>query len=486
MAADASGAGGKLTLKNANLVCTGGTGGAAAQGDILIEGGTVNATGGLSGITAVKNMSITSGDVTARGTGAESIGITAAEKLDVSGGTVNAAGVAVGMFGKEVKLSGGSVTAVGAASGIFGTEVKISAAAVEAGASGAGGLALAGEEKLSISSGTVTATAGGAESAAIAAMNQLSISGGTVTAAATGADSIGIASAKQLSISGTSTRVTADGTAGAVNSEDETISIAEALMIKEPAGGVLSADKKDICQADGTTVSTHALIVPRVTPTVTVSFNANGHGSAPDAQTVAVGGTVTRPPDPAETGWSFGGWYLEAACTNAFDFSTPVGASLTLYAKWTQIPTPVPAHYTITKGANGTWTKGSSTGHELIVKRSVDDAHCIDYFDSLQINGQTLTQGTDYTVAPGSTVITLKPSYLEKLSNDEHDVRVRFDDGTVDTKLTIRPARKGVATGDENHPGVWLALLALSGFGVLAVSQPLWSGKRRDTGKHCA
>lgn len=70
------------------------------------------------------------------------------------------------------------------------------------------------------------------------------------------------------------------------------------------------------------------------TPTYTVTFDANGHGTAPAAQTVESGKTATMPADPTETGWVFGGWYKEAACTNAYDFSTAVTGDITLYAKW--------------------------------------------------------------------------------------------------------------------------------------------------------
>ena len=33
-------------------------------------------------------------------------------------------------------------------------------------------------------------------------------------------------------------------------------------------------------------------------------------------------------------GYSFGGWYTEAACQNAFDFETAITKDMTLYAKW--------------------------------------------------------------------------------------------------------------------------------------------------------
>ena len=85
----------------------------------------------------------------------------------------------------------------------------------------------------------------------------------------------------------------------------------------------------------------------------TVTFNANGHGTAPTAQTIVSGGKVTRPSDPSASGYSFGGWYKEAACTNAWNFtSDTVTGNTTLYAKWTST-TPITTQYTVTLNPNG-------------------------------------------------------------------------------------------------------------------------------------
>ena len=66
-----------------------------------------------------------------------------------------------------------------------------------------------------------------------------------------------------------------------------------------------------------------------------VSFDANGHGTAPGTITVVKGQKVTAPNDPTEEGYTFGGWYKEAACTNAWDFDNDtVNEDITLYAKW--------------------------------------------------------------------------------------------------------------------------------------------------------
>ena len=66
-----------------------------------------------------------------------------------------------------------------------------------------------------------------------------------------------------------------------------------------------------------------------------VKFNSQGGSSVKD-QTPASDSTVTKPVDPTREGYTFGGWYTDEACTQAYDFGTPVAADMTLYAKWTE------------------------------------------------------------------------------------------------------------------------------------------------------
>lgn len=77
-----------------------------------------------------------------------------------------------------------------------------------------------------------------------------------------------------------------------------------------------------------------------------VSFNTNGHGTAPTRQTVELNGKATKPADPTAEGYVFRGWYTTAACTTEFDFNTPIAADTTLYAKWDEI-------YTVTFNVGG-------------------------------------------------------------------------------------------------------------------------------------
>ena len=78
----------------------------------------------------------------------------------------------------------------------------------------------------------------------------------------------------------------------------------------------------------------------------TVTFDQNYEG-APEASTstVPAGTTVGEPARPTRanvaekghqaSGFTFGGWYTDAACTTEYDFTRTVTENMTLYAKWT-------------------------------------------------------------------------------------------------------------------------------------------------------
>ena len=88
---------------------------------------------------------------------------------------------------------------------------------------------------------------------------------------------------------------------------------------------------------DGDPASADFKVSPAPAPvTHTVAFDANGHGKAPGSQTVEHGGKAKRPANPTADGWTFGGWYTDKACKEAYDFSKPVTEDITLYAKWTR------------------------------------------------------------------------------------------------------------------------------------------------------
>ncbi|HCT29336.1 MAG TPA: hypothetical protein DIW31_01045, partial [Bacteroidales bacterium] len=88
--------------------------------------------------------------------------------------------------------------------------------------------------------------------------------------------------------------------------------------------------------------------------TYTVTFDLQGEDSLPKLTTPA--GIIISPDDPTRTGYTFEGWYKEAACTNAWNFATDlVTTNVTLYARWTANT------YAITYTLNGGTNSPSNT-----------------------------------------------------------------------------------------------------------------------------
>lgn len=74
--------------------------------------------------------------------------------------------------------------------------------------------------------------------------------------------------------------------------------------------------------------------------TITVQFNTGGV-AAIENQIIPYGQKALEPEIATREGYSFGGWFTDADCENAFSFNTNLvhevvqGVSITLYAKWT-------------------------------------------------------------------------------------------------------------------------------------------------------
>lgn len=118
-----------------------------------------------------------------------------------------------------------------------------------------------------------------------------------------------------------------------------TLGDAEATQIYDAAGHYQYCDSPVIADASGNLYyinDSGTLFKLGAVESWTVAFNSNG-GSACDTKFVATAdGKLVKPADPTRDGYTFGGWYTDEACTQAYDFSTPVTADLTLYAKWTE------------------------------------------------------------------------------------------------------------------------------------------------------
>ena len=150
-------------------------------------------------------------------------------------------------------------------------------------------------------------------------------------------------------------------------------------------------------------------------------------------------------------------------------------------------------NYKIIEGANGTWTQNRDG---TLVFRANGD---FDKFTGIKIDG-TLIDPKNYTAKSGSTIITLKADYLKTLSVGAHNLTVVYTDGECSTNFEVKQAASeqtkptegdksdtttptggkdttSPQTGDNSNMLLWVALLFVSGAGVLGTT--VYSKKKR-------
>ena len=87
-----------------------------------------------------------------------------------------------------------------------------------------------------------------------------------------------------------------------------------------------------------------------------------------------------------------------------------------------------------------------------------------------------------YTVKEGSTIVTLKAGYLNTLTVGSHTLEIIWTDGSASTAFTVsaQTVVESPQTGDNNSIALWIALLFVSGIGVLGTAV---YGKKRKSVK---
>ena len=150
-------------------------------------------------------------------------------------------------------------------------------------------------------------------------------------------------------------------------------------------------------------------------------------------------------------------------------------------------------NYKIIEGANGTWTQNRDG--TLTFRANGDFSK----FTGVKIDG-TLIDPKNYTAKSGSTIITLKADYLKTLSVGAHNLTVVYTDGECSTNFEVKQTASeqtkptegdksdtttptggkdttSPQTGDNSNMLLWVALLFVSGAGVLGTT--VYSKKKR-------
>jgi len=121
--------------------------------------------------------------------------------------------------------------------------------------------------------------------------------------------------------------------------------------------------------------------------------------------------------------------------------------------------------YAIIRGDGASWTKGSTDGLCFTANGAYGK------FTGLTVDGEDIDPES-YSAVSGSTVITLKPTFLEGLKEGEHKLGVSYTDGETEGTFTVRekPADPNTpATGYKSYNWLWVTVMAVSALGVAGV-----------------
>ena len=135
----------------------------------------------------------------------------------------------------------------------------------------------------------------------------------------------------------------------------------------------------------------------------------------------------------------YGGTLLEDLTTLS-DYNIQKESTLRLFYTWS---------FVIEQGDGGVWLRGADGGLTFIGSGDFE------LFEGVFVDGNQLTALLDYDVESGSTVLTLRPSYLAALRDGRHTVTMRWTYGSDDADFFVTSPP---ATADDRRPLVWTIL----------------------------
>ena len=119
--------------------------------------------------------------------------------------------------------------------------------------------------------------------------------------------------------------------------------------------------------------------------------------------------------------------------------------------------------YDIVEGDGISWTEDSNHNITFVVNGLFSK------FVGIKVDGKDVDKA-NYEVKAGSTIITLKASYLDTLAVGEHTITVVYTDGSTDGTFNVHAKDNSPVTGDNSHMFLWIALLFISGGAVITLT----------------
>ena len=119
--------------------------------------------------------------------------------------------------------------------------------------------------------------------------------------------------------------------------------------------------------------------------------------------------------------------------------------------------------YDIVEGDGSSWTEDSDQNITFVVNGLFSK------FVGIKVDGKDVDKA-NYEAKAGSTIITLKTSYLDTLAVGEHTITVVYTDGSTDGTFDVHAKIKSPATGDYSKIWLWVALLFVIGGAVITLT----------------
>lgn len=195
------------------------------------------------------------------------------------------------------------------------------------------------------------------------------------------------------------------------------------------------------------------------TYTATVEFNGKTYTDTKDVADIpATGHKLTKTEAKAPTSTDTGNieyWYCEVCDKYFSDEKAEHEITLedTIIAKLPKL----------ISGANQEWTKGSKDGLTFKVDTDINE------FKKVLVDGKEL-KDTNYDIKSGSTILTLKSSFLDTLSVGKHQICLEFNNGTIEAYFTVKVKETTTVpeTGEQTNLYLW-AMLAIASSASLLV-----------------
>ena len=148
------------------------------------------------------------------------------------------------------------------------------------------------------------------------------------------------------------------------------------------------------------------------------------------------------------------------------------------------------SNYEIIQGEDAVWQKGTQTGLTIIANGAAQRVQ------ALLVDGQTIASD-QYELRSGSTILLLRPSYLETLDEGIHTLTFVYDHGSVKTTFTIKSHSQemddeldnsgsdqpsvsedtNVDSGTSNQSPVWMVILV--GICIAAIGTIYYQKKKK-------